>query len=160
MQLPTVRVCSPPATPSVFRPNISLSPWCSTVFPCLFLWNTNTNTHNRTQFSVVATGMWSHQCHKFVVSPGVRVLIKPGPYPKEALSVKVISETRVSVVLASTNSVKLPTVNFGFPKQITDSSIVENNGNSKRLRSSNPSAIATYHCSWADTNRYTKLPFV
>jgi len=44
-----------PATSSVFRTNISLSPWSSTVFPCLVLWNTNTNTNHRTQFCVVAT---------------------------------------------------------------------------------------------------------
>jgi len=54
----------------------------------------------------------------------------------------------------------LPTVNFGFPEQIIDSSFVGNTGNSKWLRSSNPSTIATYHCSWADTNRYTNLAFV
>jgi len=37
----------------------------------------------------------------------------------------------------------LPPVSFGFHKQITDNNFVGNNGNSERLRSSNPSAIAS-----------------
>ena len=42
----------PPAAPSLFRPNISLSHCSSTILPCLVVWNTNINTQHPTQFCV------------------------------------------------------------------------------------------------------------
>ena len=43
----------PPATPFFFRPNISLSPFSSTIFPCLVAWNTKKNTPFNTINSVI-----------------------------------------------------------------------------------------------------------
>jgi len=67
--------------------------------------------------------MWPHQCHKICSASWGKGSDKTW----SQLSVKVISWTRVCVVLASTNSVLLSPVSFGFPKQITENSFVGNN---------------------------------
>jgi len=69
---------------------------------------------------------------------GRSFLLQLGLYPKGALPVKGTSQTRVSVVLASTNLVMLLPVSFGFPTQNTENSFILNYHNSKWLQGSGP----------------------
>ena len=66
----------------------------------------------------------------FVVPTGVRFLNKNlVPIPK-GTTVKVILQTCDTVVSASTISIVLPPVSFGFSKQITENCFVQNYGSS------------------------------
>ena len=106
-------------------------------FPCFFYKNFGIN------ISVVTMGIVSTPMSLVVVPRLEEILIWTWFLPQRALPVKVTLQTLVSVVLASSNSVTLPPVSFGFFKQNTDSCFVLNYRNSKWLRGSDPSPVTT-----------------